>query len=46
MNAALALITSDRLGWVLIHSLWQFVAIALVVRLAELQGQGYVYIRP
>jgi beta-lactamase regulating signal transducer with metallopeptidase domain/regulation of enolase protein 1 (concanavalin A-like superfamily) len=35
MTTILALLLVERLGWVLMHSLWQFMAIALVVRLFE-----------
>jgi beta-lactamase regulating signal transducer with metallopeptidase domain/regulation of enolase protein 1 (concanavalin A-like superfamily) len=35
MTTTLALLLIERLGWVLMHSLWQFMAIALVVRLFE-----------
>ncbi len=35
MITFLALLPVERLGWVLIHSLWQFLLIALVVRLLE-----------
>ncbi|HLJ94603.1 MAG TPA: M56 family metallopeptidase [Gemmataceae bacterium] len=35
MTALFALLPVERLGWVLIHSLWQFLLIALVVRLLE-----------
>lgn len=35
MTTFLANLPVERLGWVLIHSLWQFLAIVLVVRLLE-----------
>jgi beta-lactamase regulating signal transducer with metallopeptidase domain len=35
MTTFLTQLPVERLGWVLIHSLWQFLAIALVVRLLE-----------
>lgn len=35
MTTLLAQLPVERLGWVLMHSLWQFLAIALVVRLFE-----------
>jgi beta-lactamase regulating signal transducer with metallopeptidase domain len=35
MTTFLAHLPIERLGWVLIHSLWQFLVIALVVRLFE-----------
>ena len=35
MTTILAQLPVERLGWVLIHSLWQFLLIALVVRLLE-----------
>ena len=35
MTAILTQLPIERLGWVLIHSLWEFLAIALVVRLFE-----------
>ena len=35
MTPFLAHLPVERLGWVLIHSLWQFLVIALVVRLLE-----------
>jgi beta-lactamase regulating signal transducer with metallopeptidase domain len=35
MTTILAQLPVERLGWVLVHSLWQFLAIALVVRLIE-----------
>jgi beta-lactamase regulating signal transducer with metallopeptidase domain len=35
MTTLLANLPVERLGWVLIHSLWQFLVIALVVRLLE-----------
>ncbi|MGH7135130.1 MAG: hypothetical protein ACREHD_05275, partial [Pirellulales bacterium] len=35
MTTILAHLTVERLGWLLVHSLWQFLAIALVVRLFE-----------
>ena len=33
MTTILTQLPIERLGWVLIHSLWEFLAIALVVRL-------------
>ncbi|HET6880896.1 MAG TPA: carboxypeptidase regulatory-like domain-containing protein [Pirellulales bacterium] len=35
MTTILAQLPVERLGWVLVHSLWQFLTIALVVRLFE-----------
>ena len=35
MTTFLVHLPVERLGWVLIHSLWQFLVIALVVRLFE-----------
>ena len=35
MTTILSHLPVERLGWVLMHSLWQFLAIALVVRLIE-----------
>ena len=35
MTTILTQLPVERLGWVLIHSLWEFLAIALVVRLIE-----------
>jgi beta-lactamase regulating signal transducer with metallopeptidase domain/regulation of enolase protein 1 (concanavalin A-like superfamily) len=35
MTAFLSPLVVDRLGWVLMHSLWEFLAIALVIRLFE-----------
>jgi beta-lactamase regulating signal transducer with metallopeptidase domain len=47
MTTLLAHLPVERLGWVLIHSLWQFLAIALVVRLLErsFAGRGSASVR-